>query len=136
MQEKGQVIQITNDTITVIPLISNACLSCASGCSKRGKPFVVVNPRHFAVTQGSIVKIGASKGTAALQGAIALLFPFFCAIAGFFCAKPVASLFGKTAGDGLRALFVLLFLVLSGILVFIVTRKIPFPGKPEIIEVF
>ena len=43
--------------------------------------------------------------------------------------------FGKSISNDGKAVFVLLFLLLSSALVFAVTRKIPIPGKPEIIEV-
>lgn len=136
MQEKGQVIAISNDAITVIPLITDACLSCTAGCAKRGKPFTVSNPSKLPVSQGSIVRVGASKGAAGIGGLVALLFPFACAVGGYFAATPIAALFHKTAGDGLRALFVLLFLVASAAIVFFISRKAPLPGKPEIIEVY
>ena len=45
------------------------------------------------------------------------------------------SLFGRTIHDDARAVFVLLFLVLSAAAVYIITRKFPVPGKPEIVEV-
>src|SRR5574344_25988 len=136
MQEKGQVIAIANGTITIIPLITDACLSCTAGCAKRGKPFNVSNPNKLSISQGSIVRVGASRGAAGLGGLVALLFPFACAVGGYFCATPIAPFFHKAARDGLRALFVLLFLVLSATIVFFISRKAPFPGKPEILEVY
>lgn len=136
MQEKGQVIKIVGTTATVIPLITDACLSCTAGCAKRGKPFNVKNTNNLPLTIGSIVRIGASKKATAVGGILALLFPFACAVAGFFCATPIASLFHKTAGDGLRALLVLIFLVLSASVVFFISRKVSFPGQPEVLEVY
>lgn len=135
MREKGMVTSIEKDTITVIPLITDACLSCTAGCAKRGKPFSVSNPRHLPLSQGSIVRVASPQSAQAFQGIISLLFPFACAVIGYFCASPIASLFGRTAGDGIRAICVLSFLVISASIVFFVSRKLPFPGKPEIIEV-
>jgi positive regulator of sigma E activity len=132
MQEKGMVTQISNTVITVIPLITDACLSCTAGCAKQGKSFEVSNPLHLPVEKGSIVKIGTSKKAQNLQGIIALLFPFLCAVAGYFCAPSIASLFNKEAGDGLRAIFVLFFLLLSSLFVFLLSKFHPFAGKPEI----
>src|SRR5574344_1615051 len=129
MQEIGQVIAIINGTITIITLST-------AGCAKRGKPFNVSNPNKLSISQGSMVRVGASRGAAGLGGLVALLFPFACAVGGYFCATPIAAFFHKAAGDGLRALFVLLFLVLSATIVFFISRKAPFPGKPEILEVY
>lgn len=134
MREKGMVTAITGSEITVIPLITDACLSCTAGCAKRGKPFIVTNPKAFPLTTGSIVQVGSSKRAQAFQGVIALLFPFASAIAGYCCATPIAALFGKTAGEGSHAIGVLLCLFLSAALVYFISRKVPFPGKPEITE--
>ena len=135
MLEKGMITSIEKNTITVIPLITDACLSCTAGCAKRGKPFTVTNPRQLPVTTGTIVRVESSRSAQALQGVISLLFPFASAVGGYFCASPIASLFGKTAGDGMHAIGVLSFLFIAAAIVFFISRKIPFSGKPEITEI-
>lgn len=135
MNEKGMVTSVDESSVTIIPLITDACLSCKNGCAKRGKPFTVSNPKSFDISKGSIVRIGVAKNVQAVQGLVSLLFPFGAAVAGYFCASPIASLFGKSAGDGIKAICVLSFLLISAAIVFIVSRKNPVVGKPEIVEV-
>lgn len=135
MKEKALVTEIKQKEITVIPLITDACLSCTKGCAKQGKPFTVTNPNNLNVKKGSIVKIAASKKSENIQGIIALLLPVVFATAGFFLATPIASLFGKTAGEGTKAICVLSFLFISAATVFFTSRKFKFKGRPGIIEV-
>lgn len=135
MKEKALVTEVNQNEITVIPLITDACLSCTKGCAKQGKPFTVANPNNLAVKKGSIVKVAASKSSENIQGIFALLLPVVFAAAGFFAANPIASIFGKTAGEGTKALCVLSFLFISAAAVFFISRKFKFKGKPGIIEV-
>ncbi len=111
------------------------CASCSAGCAKRNHAFEVANPHNMEISSGSIVIIGANKKVQAAQGIVSLFIPFLCAIAGYFAASPIMNFFGKSISSDGKAVFVLLFLLLSSALVFAVTRKIPIPGKPEIIEV-
>ncbi len=135
MKEKALVTKVEQNEITVIPLITDACLSCTKGCAKQGKPFTVTNPYNLEVKKGSIVKVAASKTSENIQGIFALLLPIIFAAAGFFLASPIASLFGKKAGEGTKALCVLSFLFISAAAVFFISRKIKFKGRPGIIEV-
>lgn len=135
MKEKALVTKVEQNEITVIPLITDACLSCTKGCAKQGKPFNVTNPNNFEVKKGNIVKVAASKTSENLQGIFALLLPIVFAAAGFFLASPIALIFGKTAGEGTKALCVLSFLFISATAIFFISRKIKFKGKPGIIEI-
>lgn len=36
-----------HEKITVIPLIKDACLSCKTGCAKRGNPFEAIIQQSF-----------------------------------------------------------------------------------------
>lgn len=135
MKEKALVTKVEQNEITVIPLITDACLSCTKGCAKQGKPFAVNNPNNLEVKKGSIVKVAASKSSENIQGIIALLLPVAFAALGFILAEPLASLFGKTAGEGTKAICVLSLLFISGAAVFFLSRKIKFKGRPGIIEV-
>lgn len=139
MIEKGIITSIEGKKITVLPILKDACATCTASCSKQGPDITVCNPKNLQIKKGSLVTLSASKKMQALQGIISLLFPFMCAVAGYFVAAPVMKLFGieltATRGDGFRALFVLIFLALSSAIIFIVTRKKPLPGTPEIMEV-
>jgi hypothetical protein len=136
MHDKAVVTSVNGQNIVVVPLITDACLSCQNGCAKRGKPFSVFNKKNLDVTPGSIVKIGASAFQQALQGIVALLFPVACAIAGYLCAPALAAHFHKDATDALQALLVLVFLALSGLVVFLFSRSNIHVSKSEIIEVY
>lgn len=135
MVEKALVTEVNANEITIIPLITDACLNCKQGCAKQGKPFSVTNPQNLSVIKGSIVKVGSSKLTEGLQGILSLAVPVICAASGFFAAGPIAKLFGITAGEGLKALCVLLFLFISATVIFFLSRKLKFAGKPRILEI-
>lgn len=139
MIEKGIITSIEDKKITVLPILKDACASCTSSCSKQRPEITVCNPKNLQVKKGSLVTLSTSKKMQALQGIISLLIPFMCAVAGYFVAAPVMKLFDAkftdTRDDCFRALFVLIFLALSSAAIFIVTRKKPLPGTPEITEV-
>lgn len=135
MVEKALVTEVNENEITIIPLITDACLNCSQGCAKQGKPFSVTNPDNLSVKKGSIVKVGSSKATEGIQGILSLAVPVICASLGFFAAEPVAKLFGTTAGEGFKAICVLAFLFISATVIFFISRKIKFTGKPRILEI-
>ncbi|MGN0729325.1 SoxR reducing system RseC family protein [Treponema sp.] len=135
MTEKALVVSVENEKILVSRLEKDKCSTCSAGCAKNGRAFEVLNPNGIKVEAGSIVIIGANKKIMALQGIVSLLIPFLCAFLGYFLASPIAEAFNRTVSEDGRAVFVLLFLFLSSAAVFIFTRKIPIPGKPEIVEV-
>ncbi len=134
MHDTAVVTAISKDGVTVIPLITNACLSCKEGCAKRGHPFSALNSKNLPVKIGSIVKIGTFKKNEVLQGLFSLVFPILCAAAGYFAATPAAGAFGIQVSEGLQALFVLLGLALSTMLVFLLSRNMIHLIRPEIIE--
>ena len=136
MYEKGIVTAIRGSDVQVLPLPKDACATCTASCAKRGKAITAANPRGLPLAVGSVVTVTAKKSMQYLQGAVALLVPTLCAVAGYLLAPLLWALAGRTAGDGARALCVLLFLFLSGAAVFAVTRFSPIPGKPEIAEAF
>jgi hypothetical protein len=133
-----QYIVISTDkaSVTLTPVNdANACTGCGGNCSACRVRFSVANSRHLDVKPGQKVKIGMSAGDEALQGVISLVFPLLCAFGGFFAAQPLASLFGKTASEGMRAFCVLLFLAAACTVVLFVTRRRPNPEKLEITEI-
>ena len=129
------VVSVKGRDIRVLPLFNDECAHCASGCSKRGKPFPVTNPGKLPLRTGSIVSISSPKRIQAIEGLLSLLVPFICAITAYFAAVPLAAHFGLAAGDGLRAVSVLAGLLLSAAAVLFITRKIPHKRKPEIREI-
>ncbi|MDO4506695.1 MAG: SoxR reducing system RseC family protein [Spirochaetales bacterium] len=134
MDEKALVVSIENG-IEAVHFEKEECKSCTTGCAKIKNSFDISNPQNLDVKKGSVVVIRASKKAQAIQGLLALFIPFLCSIAGYLLGPSIAGLFRKTISNDARAIFVLLFLVLSSAIVFVITRRKPMPGKPEIVEV-
>ena len=134
MTEKALVTS-TENTIEAVHFEKEECISCTTGCAKVKNPFEITNPKGFEIKKGSVVIVAASKKVQAVQGLCSLFIPFLSAIGGYIFSPAIMSLFGRTIHDDARAVFVLLFLVLSAAAVYIITRKFPVPGKPEIVEV-
>jgi len=134
MNKKALVVS-TEDKITVQPLLKDSCAGCTSTCEKTGIQFTVSNPMELSVKPGSVVTLAASSISQAVQGILSLIFPVLCAVAGYFLSDPIASRLNLTRGDGTRSLFVLVFLFASSLAVFLITRLIPLPGTPQIINV-
>lgn len=134
MTEKALVTS-TENTIEAVHFEKEECISCTTGCAKVKKSFEITNPKGFEIKKGSVVIVAASKKVQAVQGLCSLFIPFLSAIGGYIFSPAIMSLFGRTIHDDARAVFVLLFLVLSAAAVYIITRKFPVPGKPEIVEV-
>lgn len=134
MTEKVLIVS-TEKRIEAVHFEKDECLSCTTGCAKIKNSFELSNPDNLEIKKGSIVMVEANRKAQALQGILALLIPFLCAVAGYVFAPFITGLFRKTISNDGKAVFVLLFLVLSSAVVMIVTRKHPMPGKPVIKEV-
>ncbi|MBP5358635.1 MAG: SoxR reducing system RseC family protein [Treponema sp.] len=132
MKITAVVVSIQNNTISVTPIQKGGCASCTAECKQKSKSFVTANPFHYPIKTGDIVSIENSKKTQAFQGIFSLLFPIASAIAGFFLAPLIASAFGKQSGDGFRAIGVLAFLLISSLIVFIISRTVLPPERPQI----
>ena len=127
MYRRVMIVSVQDDnSVSVLPVINDECAKCASGCSKRGSQFTAKNPQNFSVRTGSIVAVSTPKSKQALEGILSLVVPFLSAICGYFVMP---------AGDGAKAVGVLLFLTLSSALVLFINRRIPEFSKPEIIEI-
>lgn len=129
------VVSVNEKDVSVVPMIKGDCASCESGCEKRGSPYSVDNPRKLPVSAGSVVLIGAGRNAQAVQGIVALLIPFLCSVLAFVFSTPLAGLFGMKATEGFKAVSVLIALFLSTLAVYLITRKVPLPGKSEILEI-
>ena len=132
---KKAIVVSTDKKITVLELKKDECAGCSLACTKKSSPIEVSNPQNFQLKKGSLVLISAGKKVQAMQGIISLLFPVLFALAGYFLASPILSIFNKTAGDGAKALFVLIFLFTSASSVFFLSRKHSILGKAQIVEV-
>ena len=85
MVDNALIINLSENEIQVVPLISDACINCQkSGCTKQGKPFSVVNPKNLEIKKGDIVKLKASANSQTIQGFVSLIIPLMGAILGFF----------------------------------------------------
>lgn len=134
MTKKMLVVSVEDNRIKTVPCEKEECSTCSMGCDKKKTIVEVLNPKNIPVKAGTLVIIGATKTAELIQGIVSLFFPFLSAVAGYFCAEPIAALFGKTISSDAKALFVLLFLLVSSAIVFIVTRKHPLPGKAVILD--
>ena len=134
MKKNALVTAIEGEDIFVVPLIKSECAGCAAGCDKRGAAFAVSNSRGLDIKVGDTVKLASASLKENVRGLISLLFPVASAVAGYFLAAPIASLWGKTAGEGTRALCVLGFLFVAAGIVLLSTRSIKLSGKSEIIS--
>lgn len=136
MRDKACVVKCEQNTVWVIPLLSDTCINCNhSSCAKRGSPFIASNPENLTLKAGDIVKIGVSRNAQLVQAIIALLFPIIASIGGYFIAEPVAVFFGKTVTEGMRAAGVLLCLGITTTIITILTRSKINLAKPIISSV-
>lgn len=136
MREKASIIAISEKKITVVPLISDACIGCEHGtCSQRGEPFTVTNPLGLPVSIGCVVRVTAKLKHQAIQAALSLGFPVLSAVAGFFLAGLTAQLLGFAPTEGIKAAGVLSGLGIAGIMVIIFEKISPSKGQSEIAEI-
>ena len=119
-----------HEKITVIPLIKDACLSCKTGCAKRGNPFEAINPAKLPV------KVGSSKKSELVQLIVSVGIPTFFAVAAYFASTFLPdSVFGKISQDGKRAFFALAGFAAGAFLVYFSVKKQKKPAQPEITEI-
>ena len=79
MVDNALIINLSENEIQVVPLISDACINCQkSGCTKQGKPFSVVNPKNLEIKKGDIVKLKASANSQTVQGFVSLIIHSSC----------------------------------------------------------
>ncbi len=135
MSRKAVVLSVEEGDLSVLPISKLECASCSSSCGKKQEAVRVLNPQHFPLHSGEIVFIEVSARRQAFEGVFSLLFPFCSAVIGYFVAGFAASRFSGMTSDGIRALFVLLFLLISSGIVLFVTRLFPIEGRAEIVGV-
>lgn len=136
MRDRACVVKCEQNTVWVIPLLSDTCINCnQSSCAKRGSPFLAANPENLKLKIGDIVKIGVSKKAQFVQALIALFLPILAAICGYFLAESFAIWQGKIVTEGMRAAGVLLCFGLTTTLITILSRSKINLAKPIIVSV-
>lgn len=133
MTKKAFIVS-TENKILVADCSKDECSTCTAECNKKHTVFEVSNPKGYELKTGMTVIISVSKLTQALQAFISLFIPFFCSILGYVFAPEIMNLFGKKISDDARAIFVILFLFISSLIIFIIARFFPMPGKLHIQE--
>ena len=128
MKDKAVIIDIKGTEITVVPIITGACMSCHEKCGEKGHPFTVINSKNLPLEKGAMVKIATSRKAEIIQGFASLFFPVASAIGGFFIA-------GKSASDTKQACFVLAGLFLASAIVFFISRSKIRLARPHITEI-
>jgi hypothetical protein len=123
MRDRALVTSITDDSILVVPLLSNTCISCGeSSCAKRGTPFPVDNPYNFPIACGDIVSVTAKNTATAAQGFFSLVFPIALAATGYAASVPLSRALGTLPSEGFKACSVLTGLVLAVAIVLVTSR--------------
>ena len=136
MRDFAIVKKIEGQLVQVVPMISDACISCdSSDCSKQGKTFSVINKQNFDLKENSVVKIGVSKISQCLQGIAALLIPILCAVFGYIFAPALSQRLGIDFSEGFQAISVLAFFLAACLVVFVISRSSIHITLPEITQV-
>lgn len=136
MHDFAMVKKIEGQLVQVVPLISNACVTCTfTNCASQGRTFSVLNKRRLEIKENSIVKIEVSKFSQSIQGLVSLLFPVFCAVLGFIFSPAAAQRINTSLSENFQAICVLLFFSAACLVVFAVSRSNIHITLPEIKQV-
>jgi hypothetical protein len=136
MRDRALVTSVTDDSILVVPLLSNTCISCGeSSCAKRGTPFPVDNPYKLPIACGNIVSVTAKKTATAAQGFFSLLFPIALAALGYAASVPLSRALNTMPSEGFKACSVLAGLVLAVVIVLATSRFATKRAKAVISEI-
>ncbi len=120
MRDTGIVTDFNSSgLVTIIPVIEGACLSCTvTGCAKRGKPFLVSNPKKLHLEIGKQVKVSESKKHQALQAIVNVFIPILLSIITYIFFNTQTNV-----SDGTKAGLTLLCLFLSCLILFFISTK-------------
>lgn len=136
MRDFAIVKRIEGKLVQVVPLVSEACVTCASKeCAGRGKTFSVLNKRSLEIKENSIVRIGVSTLSQYVQGLMSLFVPIFCAVCGYIFAPVVAQRLNVEFSELFHAACVFACFLAASLCVFIVSRSSIHISLPEIIQV-
>lgn len=124
MREKAKVLKIEKNKVLILPLITDACISCtsSSSCAKNGEPFWVENNKNLPIEIGSLVSVAENPSSKAGQGIVSILFPvcvaiIFCILAGNLALKTAPHL-----KELFQVLGVLLGIILSATSVLLIGK--------------
>ena len=126
--KEAVVRRIDNNDVILSLVIAPKCITCRQKCLLRGRVFKAKNKRKLPIKKGSVVTVGTDGFYEAIWGIISLVIPIFCAFLGYFLS-------GSGASETRKAVFVLLFLFASSIVVRIISRILFRTFKPEILEI-
>lgn len=136
MRDFAMVKKVEGQLVQVVPLVSDACVTCAStDCAGNGKTFSVLNKRNFDIKENTIVRIGVSKLSQYVQGLAALAFPILSAVLGFMLSPAISQRLGLELSENFQALSVLAFFFAACIIVFVISRSSLHITLPEVIQV-
>ena len=126
--KEAVVKRIEKNYIILSPIIADKCINCTQKCLLRGRPFKARNKRNLSLKVGSLVSVGTTNMLEAFLGVFCLVIPVICAFLGYIISK-------NRSSESEKAIFILIFLLSSTILLFILNRTLYSWYKPEIIEV-
>ena len=136
MRDIASVIKINKESITVVPIITDACIGCESRtCGERGEPFYVTNPENLSISIGSTVKVHARIKDQIAQALFTIFLPILVAILAFFLFGKIAASLNIVKVEQFKTLSALGFLFLTSFLIMLKNRFFPPKGQSEIIEV-
>ncbi len=135
MLSQAFITQIKGKEIYAMQLVTDACLTCPTGCIQRGKEFIVSNKRNFPVEKGNVIRIGLPRYKRGIHAISSLLLPVICAILSFLFSAEIAKKIGLENTEVFKAACVMLSLIASAGLIFIISRSSLHFSKPEILQV-
>lgn len=139
MTQSAEIVSVSQDNkeALVCPIVTNACLSCKEGCSRRGSPFTALNKKNLQIKKGDLAVIAASKSAEAAQAVVSLLIPAACAVAALQLANPISlALWKVPSSEGFKALCVLAGILIPSAAALALSRFKIRPSKPYIEKVF
>lgn len=136
MRDFAMVKKVEGQLVQVVPLVSDACVTCTStDCAGNGKTFSVLNKHNFDLKENTIVRIRVSKLSQYVQGLAALAFPILSAVLGFILSPAISQRLGIELSEFFQALSILAFFFAACIIVFVISRSSLHITLPEIIQV-
>ncbi len=138
MHDFAIVKKIEGDRIFVVPLISNACIKCTTGCQIQGKMFEVSNKRKISLKKGDVVRLQLSKLQYAFNGMVSFLAPIASAIVGYIYSPAIiARVFRNWQMiklEYLKFFTVSIFFFSASLIMFLISRSSLHFVKPEIAQ--
>jgi len=123
MREKAKVLKIEKNKALIMPMITDACISCnSSSCAKNGEPFWVDNSKNLPIEVGSIVSVSENLSSKTGQGMFSIIFPIVVSIIFCILGGNLALRMAPTSKELFQVLGVLLGIVLSSTIVLLIGK--------------